>query len=132
MTSRRTCGPIFQLAVGLVLFTTIATGYIMHALLPQLLLAVAFAFGALAYAPDANGRYRHRQQVHVPKRITTILEGESLVNDATGPVALRFVFGGCAALSGSRPGLATPGVPLARWRSLALALCVVWCSKSRN
>src|SRR5271168_1393913 len=66
--------PIFQLAVGLVLFTTIATGLAMHALLPQLPLAVAFAFGALVSPPDAVAATAIAQQVHLPKRIITIIE----------------------------------------------------------
>ncbi len=91
--------PIFQLAVGLVLFTTISVGFAMHALLPQLPLAVAFAFGALVSPPDAVAATAIAHQVHLPKRIVTILEGESLVNDATGLVALRFAV--AAAASGS-------------------------------
>ncbi len=82
--------PIFQLAVGLVLFTTVAIGFIMHALIPQMPLAVAFAFGALVSPPDAVAATAIGQQVRLPKRIITIIEGESLVNDATGLVALRF------------------------------------------
>lgn len=115
--------PIFQLAVGLVLFTTIATGYIMHALLPQLPLAVAFAFGALVSPPDAVAATAIAQQVHLPKRITTILEGESLVNDATGLVALRFAL--AAAASGTfSPGLATLEFLWLVAGGLALGLCV--------
>lgn len=98
--------PIFQLAVGLVLFTTISVGLVMHALLPQLPLAIAFAFGALVSPPDAVAAAAIARQVHLPKRIVTILEGESLVNDATGLVALKFAV--AAAASGSFSlGLAT-------------------------
>ena len=98
--------PIFQLAVGLVLFTTVATGFAMHALLPELPLAVAFAFGAIVSPPDAVAATAIAQQVRLPRRIITIIEGESLVNDATGLVALRFAL--AAAASGTFSlGLAT-------------------------
>ena len=91
--------PIFQLAVGLVLFTTVATGFAIHALIPELSLTVAFAFGAIVSPPDAVAATAIAQQVRLPKRIITVLEGESLVNDATGLVALRFAL--AAAASGS-------------------------------
>src|SRR5215467_11369590 len=45
--------PLFLLAVGLVLFTTIITGLVVHALIPEIPLAIAFAFGAIVSPPDA-------------------------------------------------------------------------------
>ncbi|HWD18928.1 MAG TPA: Na+/H+ antiporter [Verrucomicrobiae bacterium] len=90
--------PIFLLAVGLVLFTTVIVGVVMHALLPELPLALAFAFGAIVSPPDAVAATSIAQQMKLPKRIVTVLEGESLVNDATGLVALRFAL--VAAVSG--------------------------------
>jgi CPA1 family monovalent cation:H+ antiporter len=90
---------IFLLAVGLVLFTTIVVGLVLHALIPGVPLAVAFAFGAIVSPPDAVAATAIAQQMNLPKRIVTILEGESLVNDATGLVALRFAL--AAAASGS-------------------------------
>ncbi len=94
---------IFQLAVGLVLFTTIATGFAIHALIPQLPLAVAFALGAIISPPDAVAATAIAQQVRLPRRIITILEGESLVNDATGLVALRFAVAAAASGTFSLP-----------------------------
>ena len=91
--------PIFLLAFGLVLFTTFVVGMVMHALIPALPLAVAFAFGALVSPPDAVAATAIAQQIRLPRRIVTVLEGESLVNDATGLVALRFAL--AAAASGS-------------------------------
>jgi len=90
--------PIFFLAVGLVLFTTLVVGWIMHWLIPELPLPLAFAFGAIVSPPDAVAATAIAQQVRLPKRIVTVLEGESLVNDATGLVALRFAL--AAAISG--------------------------------
>ena len=91
--------PIFLLAFGLVLFTTFVVGIVLHSLIPALPLAVAFAFGAIVSPPDAVAATAIAQQIRLPKRIVTVLEGESLVNDATGLVALRFAL--AAAASGS-------------------------------
>ena len=91
--------PIVLLAVGLVLFTTFVTGAVVHALLPEIPLAVAFAFGAIVSPPDAVAATAIARQMSLPKRIVAILEGESLVNDATGLVAMRFAL--AAAVSGS-------------------------------
>ena len=91
--------PIFLLAFGLVLFTTFVVGFALHSLLPGIPPAVAFAFGAIVSPPDAVAATALAEQIRLPKRIVTILEGESLVNDATGLVALRFAL--AAAASGS-------------------------------
>jgi monovalent cation/hydrogen antiporter len=91
--------PIGLLAVGLVLFTTLILGVVIHGLIPGIPLAVAFAFGAIVSPPDAVATTAIAEQMHLPKRIVTVLEGESLVNDATGLVALRFAL--AAAASGT-------------------------------
>lgn len=91
--------PIFLLAVGLVLFTTLVTGVVVHALIPGVPWAIAFAFGAIISPPDAVAATAIAKRVNLPKRLVTILEGESLVNDATGLVAMRFALAG--AVSGS-------------------------------
>ncbi len=91
--------PILLLAVGLVVFTTVVVGVVVHALIPGIPLAVAFALGAIVSPPDAVATTAIAQQLHLPKRIVTVLEGESLVNDATGLVALRFAL--AAAASGT-------------------------------
>jgi monovalent cation/hydrogen antiporter len=91
--------PILLLAVGLVLFTTAAVGFVVHAFIPEIPLAVAFAIGAIVSPPDAVAATSIAKRVGLPKRIVTILEGESLINDATGLVALRFAL--VAAASGS-------------------------------
>jgi Na+/H+ antiporter len=82
--------PIILLAVGLVLFTTVAVGFAVHALIPEIPLAAAFALGAIVSPPDAVAATSIAKRIGLPKRIVVILEGESLVNDATGLVALRF------------------------------------------
>jgi len=82
--------PIFLLAVGLVIFTTLLVAWAMHALVPELPLALCFALGAIVSPPDAVAASAVAQAFRLPKRVVTILEGESLVNDATGLVALSF------------------------------------------
>src|ERR1051326_8201208 len=75
--------PILLLAVGLVLFTTIAVGYLVHYFVPEVPLAAGFVLGAIISPPDAVAAKAIAEQIRVPHRIVTILEGESLVNDAT-------------------------------------------------
>ena len=75
--------PIALLAVGLVLFTTAIVGFVTHALIPEIPLAAAFTLGAIVAPPDAVAATAIFRRLGVPRRIVTILEGESLVNDAT-------------------------------------------------
>jgi Na+/H+ antiporter len=82
--------PIALLAVGLVLFTTVVVAVVARALVPDLPWAAAFALGAIVAPPDAVAATSIFQRLGVPRRIVTILEGESLVNDATALVAYRF------------------------------------------
>jgi len=82
--------PILFLAVGLVLFTTVVVGFLAHALIPGFPLAAGFVLGAIVSPPDAVAATAIAQRLRVPHRIVTVLEGESLVNDATALVAYRF------------------------------------------
>ena len=81
--------PIALLSVGLVLFTTAGVAVLVHAVLPGVGWAAAFALGAVVAPPDAVAATTIARRVGLPRRIVTILEGESLVNDATAIVALR-------------------------------------------
>jgi len=81
--------PISHLAVGLVLFTTVVIAWLAHYLL-GLPLAAGFVLGAIISPPDAVAATAITQRLRVPRRIITILEGESLVNDATALVTYRF------------------------------------------
>jgi monovalent cation/hydrogen antiporter len=85
--------PISLLAVGLVLMTTCAVAAAAHwaAGLPW---AAAFSLGAIVSPTDAIAATAIAQRLGVPRRIVTILEGESLVNDATGIVAYRIAVAG--------------------------------------
>ena len=80
---------ILPLAIFLVLLTMIATAYLVHAL-TGLPLAVGFVFGALISPPDAVAALAVTKDLRVPRKIIVILEGESLVNDATSFISFRF------------------------------------------
>src|SRR5436190_13957115 len=81
--------PIFLLAVGLVLFTTTAVAFATHAL-TGLSLAAGFVLGAIVSPPDAVAASAIAERFGLPRRVVMVLEGESLVNDATGLVAYKF------------------------------------------
>ena len=81
--------PISLLAIGLVLFTTIIIAWLAHCL-TGIPLAAGFVLGAIISPPDAVAATAITERLRVPQRIVTVLEGESLVNDATALVAYRF------------------------------------------
>jgi monovalent cation/hydrogen antiporter len=80
--------PISLLAVGLVLMTTFVVAAVVHTVIGIPWVA-AFVLGAIVSPTDAIAATTVAQRLGVPRRIVTILEGESLVNDATGIVAYR-------------------------------------------
>jgi CPA1 family monovalent cation:H+ antiporter len=90
---------ILFLSVGLVLFTTAIVGWVAHRFIPGLPLSVAFALGAIVSPPDAVAAAAITEHLRVPQRISTLLNGESLVNDATGLVAFRMAV--AAAMTGA-------------------------------
>jgi CPA1 family monovalent cation:H+ antiporter len=79
---------IGSLSVGLVVFTALGVGVVAWWLLP-IPFAVAFALGAVVAPPDAVAATAVARRIGLPRRLVTILEGESLVNDATALVSLR-------------------------------------------
>src|SRR5262249_13876065 len=81
--------PILLLAVGLVLFTAFAVGFVVDAMLPGVPLSICFALGAIVAPPDAVAATAVARRIGLPRRLVTILEGESLINDATALVLLR-------------------------------------------
>ena len=88
---------IILLAFGLVIFTAVVVAAVAHMFVPSLGWAGAFALGAIVAPPDAVAATAIFQRVGVPRRIVTILEGESLVNDATALVLYRFAVAAAAA-----------------------------------
>ncbi len=91
--------PISMLAVGFVVFTTVVVAWAAHALVEGLSWPAAFVLGAIVSPPDAIAAVAITDRLGVPKRIVTILEGESLVNDATGLMLYRLAV--AAALTGA-------------------------------
>jgi monovalent cation/hydrogen antiporter len=81
--------PILLLSIGLVLFTMTVVAITVHWILPELGWPLAFATGAIVAPPDAVAATSVFNRLGAPRRMVTILEGESLVNDATALVALR-------------------------------------------
>lgn len=96
---RRWLRPILSLAVGLVAFTTLAVGVVAHALLDGVPWAVCFILGAIVSPTDTVAVQSIIERLRVPRRVTAILGGESLVNDATGLVGVQL--GVAVALSGA-------------------------------
>jgi CPA1 family monovalent cation:H+ antiporter len=86
---RANARPILLLAIGLVLFTTIVVGLVVMQLVPGIQPAVAFTLGAIVAPPDAVSATAIFRRLGVPRRIVTILEGESLINDASSLIAYR-------------------------------------------
>ncbi|SER95452.1 Na+/H+ antiporter [Pedobacter rhizosphaerae] len=82
--------PISLLAFGLVIITSLAVAFITSSMIPGFTLAMGFLVGGIVSPPDAIAATSVLKNITVPKRITTILEGESLVNDASSLIVLRF------------------------------------------
>jgi Na+/H+ antiporter len=81
--------PILLLSVGLVLFTAFGVGAVVHWMVPAISWPLAIAVGAVVAPPDAVAATAIARKIGLPRRIVTILEGESLLNDATALVTLR-------------------------------------------
>ena len=88
--------PILLLAFGLVAATVVVVGYLMHWLIPSLPLAAAFALGAIVSPTDAVATASVGERLPLPSRVTHIVNGESLINDASGLVAFKFAVAAAA------------------------------------
>lgn len=82
--------PILLLALGLVFVTVFAGGYFIHWLIPSIPLPASFALAAILSPTDAVAVSALAGRIHLPKGIMRLLEGESLMNDASGLVAFKF------------------------------------------
>ncbi|MEV7087124.1 Na+/H+ antiporter [Streptomyces sp. NPDC093085] len=81
--------PVAMLSVGYVLFATVAVGWLTYLLVPGLPLTTALVLGAVVAPPDAVAATAIARRLGLPGRITTILQGESLLNDATAITAFK-------------------------------------------
>lgn len=82
--------PILRLALGLVLFTVLGLGALIHWIIPEIPLGVAFALAAVVSPTDAVAVSAITRNLGMPARTLHVLQGESLLNDASGLVALKF------------------------------------------
>lgn len=92
-------GVIIELAFGLVIFTVVGAGFLIHWLIPAMPLPVAFALAAIVSPTDPVAVGSIASRAPIPKRLMHILEGESLLNDASGLVCFRFAV--AAAMTGT-------------------------------
>ena len=106
---------ILELALGLVVFTVVGAGYLLHWMIPAMPLAVAFALAAIVAPTDPVAVASITARVPMPPRLQHIIEGESLLNDASGLVCFRFAV--AAAVTGhfslARAGLSFLWIALA-------------------
>ncbi|MDT5161978.1 MAG: monovalent cation/hydrogen antiporter, partial [Mycobacterium sp.] len=86
---RRNIRPIGLLAVGLPLATTFAVGYVAYKIVPELTIAAALTLGAIVAPPDAVSATAVGRRLGLPRRMMTLLGGESLLNDATALTAYK-------------------------------------------
>src|SRR5436309_1465278 len=91
--------PILSLGVGHVLFATLAVAWVAHRTVPGLPWASAFVLGAVVSPPDVAAATAFLRRLPMPRRVVTVLEGESMVNDAAAIVAYRMAI--AAAVSGA-------------------------------
>lgn len=87
---RREAHSIASLALGLVIFSVIGIGYLAHWLMPSMPLPVAFALAAALSPTDAVAVGAILERSPVPRKLLSVLEGEALLNDASGLVCMRF------------------------------------------
>ncbi|WP_085528758.1 Na+/H+ antiporter [Kocuria massiliensis] len=128
---RANIASVASLSVALVVVTTLAVGAMVHTISPDIGWPVALALGAVVAPPDAVSASAVARRIGLPRQIVTVLEGESLLNDATALVALRAAtaaIGGAVTAGGI--GLeflvAAGGGVLV---GLAVAFVVIWVRK---
>jgi len=95
---RANVGPISALAVGLVVATTVAVAVVAHAFIDGMSWNAAFVLGAIVSPTDPVAAVEILVRSRAPRRLVTIVEGESLINDSTGLIAYKFAI--AAATSG--------------------------------
>ncbi|WP_066042112.1 cation:proton antiporter [Herbiconiux solani] len=115
---------IVLLSVGLVVFTAFAVGWVTYLLLPAIGFAAAFAFAAVVSPTDASAVTAIAGRLKLPHRVVTVLEGESLLNDATALVLLNTAI--AAIVSTTGPGLIAADLGLAVVGGVGVGLAVGW------
>ncbi len=82
--------PILMLGFGMVVVTAVSVAYFSASLIPGFTIALGFVLGGIVSPPDAVAASSVLKDVNVPKTTTSVLEGESLVNDAASLIVFRF------------------------------------------
>ena len=122
---RANAKPIGMLAIGLVLMTTVGVAVVAHAFVDGLSWASAFVLGAIVSPTDPLAATSIARRLGVPRKLVTIVEGESLVNDGSGLVLYRVAV--AAVLTGSFSLFDTGGLfVLVAGGGVALGLGVGW------
>ena len=123
--------PILSLAIGLVLVTILGIGLFIHWLIPAITVAAGFALAAILSPTDPVAVSAMTASSPLPSRMAHILEGESLLNDASGLVAFNFAI--AAVLTGSfSPGDAVVKFFLMAAGGILSGLVVVWITGKCN
>jgi Na+/H+ antiporter len=117
--------PVASLVVVSVLLTTMAVAVVARLLVPAMPWAAAVALGAVVAPPDATAAIAVLRQVRIPHRLLTILEGESLLNDATALLIYRLAVGAVVAGTFSI-GSVAPAFLLAVAGSLVAGPVLAW------
>jgi Na+/H+ antiporter len=123
--------PVTGLAVVAVVLTTIAVAVVARTLMPGLTWAPAIALGAVVAPPDAAAATAVLRQLRPPHRILTILEGESLLNDASALLIYRLAVGAVAA-NGFFPGAVAPTFLFAVVGSVVVGPALGWVTLRVN
>ncbi|WP_312782374.1 Na+/H+ antiporter [Brevundimonas sp.] len=133
---RRDRAVILELALGLVVFTVVGLGFLIHWMIPAMPLAVAFALAAILSPTDPIAVSAIASRAPIPKRLMHILEGEALLNDATGLTCMRIAViaatTGAFSLSsavGTFVWLAVAGIGLGVAVTLVIGLIKGWISR---
>jgi CPA1 family monovalent cation:H+ antiporter len=117
--------PIFSLAIGLVVFTSVAVAFFSHATM-GISLAVGFVLGGILSPTDAVATDAIAEELSLPAPLATVLSGESLINDASGLVIYRF--GIAAVATGTFSLLAALGrFAFAIAGGVAIGIGGAWC-----
>jgi monovalent cation/hydrogen antiporter len=122
---RANVAPISLLSVGLVLITCVAVAVCIHAVVPDMSWAAAFVLGAIVSPTDPVAATAIAGRIGVPRRVVTVVEGESLINDATAITAYRLAV--VAVTTGTFSAWEAGGkFVLAAAGGLAIGLAVGW------
>ncbi|MBV9103276.1 MAG: Na+/H+ antiporter [Candidatus Eremiobacteraeota bacterium] len=106
---RANAGQIWVLAIGLVLATTAAVAVVSHAVIPNMAWAMAFVLGAIVAPTDELASAPVLERLRMPRHLIAIVEGESLLNDASSLILYA------AAVAAAVTGIFSPGRTLAQF-----------------